>query len=789
MRYYKIFLISCALVLTVPLYSQVSNGINDPAASFERFYQENYQETVYIHADKRYYLTGEFIKFKVYCLEKLTTKPSQLSRVAYVEVLDNENTPHLQARIELKDGVGSGEFYIPLTVNSGNFILRGYTRWMRNYEPENYFHAMVQIINPFKKPGLKPEPDSTIVEFYPEGGELINRLETKVVFHAKNDLGIPVDVEGRLMVNDTILVKEFKSISSGLGHFTFTPDLMNKYHVEIKTVDGYSRQDFITIKSRGLNTQIINKNDQCEIRIFCNESSILNSKDEVNVLLYKKGEILLNRNVQLQLGESRLNVDPNLINGVVSIAIFDTKGNLLTERKIFGQSEKALNVELEINKNNFDNREQVDLNLSEIKSYSNVSVSVSANSAYFDNHMLGIDDYLMLENSINYYYGIEKYLEGSSSEVHTLINDLLIAYGQIMNKSIFNNSSVPTKYIPEYRNVLVTGKLTNKLTSEPGFGIMTYLSVPGKITQIYADKSKYDGGLIFETDNFYGTNQVVVQNNYNEDTIYSIDIDNPYSEEYANIKLPEFDLDENLKELIERKSQYMQVYNANIKLTPNSEVISNQDSGSFYIEPDFRYYLDDYTRFVVMEEVMREYIAGVNVRKNRDGFHFMVVDVERDLVYNENPLMLLDGVPVFDADDIIALDPLKIQKIETVKTSFGRGELDCKGIVTYTSYAGDLAGYKLHKDALVLDFDGLQPVKRYFFPEYSNAFERNNTTPDFRSNLYWDSNLDTDQLENNILTFYTSDDVDNYEVRINGLNEEGYPVSVSKKFKVSRLIK
>ena len=151
MRYYKLFLIGFALVYTLPLYSQNSGERNDPAERFEKFYQDNYQETLYIHADKRYYLTGEFVKFKVYCLEKFTSKPSQLSKVAYVEILDSESTPQLQARIELKDGVGSGEFYIPLSINSDNFILRGYTRWMRNYGPENYFHAMLQIINPFKK--------------------------------------------------------------------------------------------------------------------------------------------------------------------------------------------------------------------------------------------------------------------------------------------------------------------------------------------------------------------------------------------------------------------------------------------------------------------------------------------------------------------------------------------------------------------------------------------------------------------------------------------------------------
>jgi len=46
----------------------------------------------------------------------------------------------------------------------------------------------------------------------------------------------------------------------------------------------------------------------------------------------------------------------------------------------------------------------------------------------------------------------------------------------------------------------------------------------------------------------------------------------------------------------------------------------------FYGKADENYLLDDFTRFPVMEEVMREYVPGVFVRKRRDGFHFLVRD-------------------------------------------------------------------------------------------------------------------------------------------------------------------
>jgi hypothetical protein len=766
-----------------PAFAQA--GGHSPIENFETFYKNNYQESIFVHADKDYYLTGEFVKFKVYCLERLTEKPSRLSRVAYVEILDSQNTPMLQTRIELKKGAGYGELYIPMKVNSGNFIIRAYTRWMRNYGPETYYHAMIQIINPFRKLGLKPASDTLAIEFYPEGGKLIHGVESNIVFHGKSKLGIPQQVEGRLMANDTMVVAEFKSIKNGLGHFSFTPDLLQKYHVELRRGDENLPHHFIPVQRRGLSVQIRHRANSYELDIFCNETSIIKPDEFVYVILHQKGEVLFSREISLPKGRAQLPFDASLVNGVARLSLLNSTGELLAERILFKQQRNEKKPEL-LTEKAFMSRSKIDLDLGELADAAEISVSVSATHSAFGGHMPGMDDYLLLDNSLKYIYGIETYLDGSPEQVDALINDLLIAYPSRPNTELFTSAGKKIDFVPEHRSVLVTGRLKEKQTNEAAFGILTYLSVPGKITQIYASKSDVDGALVFESGNFYGSNQVVVQNDYTKDTTYTIDIDNPYSEEYADISLPVFDLDEQLADLIRRKSQQMQVQNANIRLSPNSEVISEQDSASFYIEADSKYLLDDYTRFVVMEEVMREYISGVNVRKNRDGFHFMVIDIERNIIYDENPLMLLDGVPVFDADEIIAIDPLKIQKIETVKSGFGRGVLDCKGIVTYTSYAADLAGHKIHDEARVFDYDGLQPVKSYFFPSYSSAFERQNPTPDFRSNLYWLPNAADQLAKTGTLEFYTSDEADSFEVVINGLNQHGEVVSLTDTFTVKR---
>ena len=162
----------------------------------------------------------------------------------------------------------------------------------------------------------------------------------------------------------------------------------------------------------------------------------------------------------------------------------------------------------------------------------------------------------------------------------------------------------------------------------------------------------------------------------------------------------------------------------------------------------------------------------------------MTIDAERKLVYNENPLMLFDGVPVFDADEIIAIDPLKVEKIETVKRRFHKGVLDCRGIVTYTTYKGNLNGYTLHKNALVFQYEGVQPKKQYFFPEYPSSFDKKIKTPDFRSVLYWNPEINLDEKGNATIEFYTSDDTNDYEIRIAGLSNNGNSFSKNAYFEV-----
>ena len=142
------------------------------------------QEKVYAHLSQNVYLTGETVWFKIYYVDGVLHHPLNTSKVAYLEILDKDNHPVVQTKISMKDGHGDGAVFLPASINSGNYTVRVYTQWMKNFSPEFFFHKTITIINSFRK--LEPEKETTTerfrAQFFPEGGNLVYGLKSKVAF-------------------------------------------------------------------------------------------------------------------------------------------------------------------------------------------------------------------------------------------------------------------------------------------------------------------------------------------------------------------------------------------------------------------------------------------------------------------------------------------------------------------------------------------------------------------------------------------------------------------------------
>src|SRR5438105_7774273 len=163
-----VLLITCLLIYTSQTRAQDTYSIIQ--SRFNQYRQKALQEKMYVHTDKNFYLAGEIIWFKVYNVDGSPHQPVDLSKVAYLEILDKDNKPVMQAKIALKKGKGDGSFYLPASINSGNYRLRAYTNWMKNFSSDFYFEKQVSIINSLKTL-TTPAADTAITyhaAFFPE---------------------------------------------------------------------------------------------------------------------------------------------------------------------------------------------------------------------------------------------------------------------------------------------------------------------------------------------------------------------------------------------------------------------------------------------------------------------------------------------------------------------------------------------------------------------------------------------------------------------------------------------
>ena len=117
-------------------------------ASTEEFLMPG--ERIYLHQNTTMLMSGEYLYYKVYCLNSETGGLTDLSKVAYVELVGEDGKAVFSHKVRLDNGSGQGDFFVPTTIASGNYKLVGFTQWMRNSKVDDFFQNDVVVINPFQ---------------------------------------------------------------------------------------------------------------------------------------------------------------------------------------------------------------------------------------------------------------------------------------------------------------------------------------------------------------------------------------------------------------------------------------------------------------------------------------------------------------------------------------------------------------------------------------------------------------------------------------------------------------
>ena len=87
--------IICLLLSVHQVFPQVNSAFD----KFDQFRKNNFQEKIYVTTDREFYLAGEIMWFKVYGLDGSLHLPTDLSRIAYLEVVSADSVAQMQAKV------------------------------------------------------------------------------------------------------------------------------------------------------------------------------------------------------------------------------------------------------------------------------------------------------------------------------------------------------------------------------------------------------------------------------------------------------------------------------------------------------------------------------------------------------------------------------------------------------------------------------------------------------------------------------------------------------------------
>lgn len=436
----------CIVILVYVLFTSFFAG-DDPVqiikSKSEKFRKSYPQEKIHLHLDKPFYSIGDTIYFKAYVVNAEKNVPSVLSNVIYVDFIDENNVIKYTLRRPVTDGTGWGSIDINDSLTEGNYRLRAYTNWMRNFNDDYFYYQDIPVRNGFDndiladasfeqetsgnqsyyvtniaykslhgydlsgkevnysllinnkelKKGKSSLDEQDIlrisqadihlqnqeaelitkikitnkttftkrikfkapafqhrIQFFPEGGQMINELESCVGFKAVGSNGLGTDVSGIVKDETSPDSVSFKSGFAGIGSFKFTPQADHAYYALVRYENGTEERTPLP-KAEAVGYILSTENtDQEKVSINIASSNKLTASENVivvaqcnNRIYYATTLTLTNSSVSTSISKKKLPT------GILQITLFTGNMQPVAERLIFINHYDQLHINISLN--------------------------------------------------------------------------------------------------------------------------------------------------------------------------------------------------------------------------------------------------------------------------------------------------------------------------------------------------------------------------------------------------------------------------------------------------------
>ncbi|WP_186755626.1 hypothetical protein [Echinicola salinicaeni] len=331
--------------------------------------------------------------------------------------------------------------------------------------------------------------------------------------------------------------------------------------------------------------------------------------------------------------------------------------------------------------------------------------------------------------------------------------------------------------IPEIQGHIIKGTLSETAIDSSR---VYFLSAHGEKSNLFLGRPNKNGEVFFELGALKEYDFLLLQTEQ-DNVPFGMSIEQPFAPVPSGdiLKFPALQLDE--KDLGLLNDLVISHAATAYYLKPEQQSIK---AISTKFDVDKSYVLDEYVRFEDLATTLKEYVPTVMVRTNDDKYHFKLTNFPEDRMFKDNPLMLIDGMPVFDSDAFGRHGADSIESIGVVNRKFYLLDNIFEGLINIKSYSNDFGGFPIPESALYLEYPSIQqPVNWHF---NTSVDEERGALPDFRTILFWEENIRMDKDGEVKVNFITSQSPGEYEVKVSSISDDGKQSWSKLDFKVLR---
>ncbi len=720
------------------------------------------QEMLVLRTDRDLYIAGEPVWLTINNLNSGTSDFSELSKVAYLELLNSKNEPVSQLKLFLKNGSVSTQFILPDSLSTGNYVLRAYTKWLRNYSADLYYFKMLTVINPYSKnafPKAEYIFSTDTVFFYPEGGKVVPGRTNRFLIKSFNRAGKPHAVSGKIISPAGDTLQQVQCDKRGM--IALTIPVTEKGIYRFARSDSESEQEAFKTSESISNIFILEEtSDQLVFAFTQNQIEGISRRLDIitaSGALVKSFTFSETPNPLLRISAS------DLPTGYLSALLVENTGEVLASRYFIRPGNLSEDsIKINPTTNEFTKRSEVKLTIEKPENLSQVSISVVKESLLnYQSHLAFASTPLEIPLD---------YLQQSVSE-NLSLNDLLIAYQVVSDIRKKTNDL----FLPERKGEIISGTIVNINTQEPIKNEIFMLSFVGKYPTLNISATDDQGRFYFE-DNRYGEQEIVIQPFGNDSLVgsYKVNLDLPYCTSYPGKNASPLFIDQANMEKINEAVVNMQINVLFNSYNPfPARWVEQSIPSAFYGVPSVTTSLTDYIELPNMEEIIREIIPQVSLVKKDDQYGISIAAGELAYSRDINSFCLVDGVPVRNQDNILKMNAQRVARIDVENRDVFVKEYKIGKIFSLITKDGDMGAFDFDKRIFRQSFQAYQPEIEFNSPDYSTNEIKNSRLPDFRNVLYWNPNVSFTDLNKTEIRFYTSDESAVYKVVVEGINQNG----------------